>query len=177
MRNVAITAPFQVLSSDITYIPAGEGFVYTCAVRDIRSGVVLAERSADHMKKELALETIRTAANGWRLPKGTVFHSDRGSQYTSAAVRQLLRKLDLRQSFSRTGKPGYNTWSESFFSFMKRELIHPHGRYATREEARQGVFAHIHGFYNTKRIQKNLGYLSPMDWLNRYYNSTLGITA
>lgn len=177
LRNVAITAPFQALSSDITYIPAGEGFAYTCTVRDIRSGVVLAERTADHMKKELVLETIRAAANSWRLPKGTVFHSDRGSQYTSAAVRQLLRKLGLRQSFSRTGKPGDNTWSESFFSILKRELIHPHGRYATREEARQSVFAYIHGFYNTRRIQKNLGYLSPMEWLNRYYNSTLGITA
>ena len=177
LRDVPEIRPFQALSSDITYIPTQEGFAYTCTIRDLRSGVVLAEQTAPRMKKELVLDTIRSATRRWKLDKGTIFHSDRGSQYTSEAVRECLRKLGLRQSFSRTGKPGDNTWSESFYSILKKELVHPFGRFRTREEAVQGIFAFIHGFYNTTRIQKNLDYLSPMEWLNRYHNSTLKISA
>ena len=177
LRDVPGNRPFQALSSDITYIPTQEGFAYTCTIRDLRSGVVLAEQTASRMKKELVLDTLRSAVKGWKLEKGTIFHSDRGSQYTSEAVRERLRAYGFRQSFSRTGKPGDNTWSESFYSILKKELVHPIGRFRTREEAAQGIFAFIHSFYNTQRIQKCLGYLSPMEWLNRYYNSTLKISA
>ena len=177
LRDALGIRPFQALSSDITYIPTQEGFAYTCTIRDLRSGVVLAEQTASRMKKELVLDTIRSAAKTWKLDKGVIFHSDRGSQYTSEAVRECLRKLGLRQSFSRTGKPGDNTWSESFYAILKKELVHPIGRFRTREEAAQGVFAFIHSFYNTRRIQKRLGYLSPLEWLNRYYNPTLKISA
>ena len=177
LRDVPEIRPLRALSSDITYIPTQEGFAYTCTIRDLRSGVVLAEQTAPRMKKELVLDTIRSATRRWKLDKGTIFHSDRGSQYTSEAVRECLRKLGLRQSFSRTGKPGDNTWSESFYSILKKELVHPIGRFRTREEAAQGVFTFINGFYNTTRIQKNLDYLSPIEWLNRYHNSTLKISA
>ena len=177
LRDIPEILPFQALSSDITYIPTQEGFAYTCTIRDLRSGIVLAEKTASGMKKELVLDTIRSAVKSWKLERGTIFHSDRGSQYTSQSVRDCLRELGFRQSFSRTGKPGDNTWSESFYSILKKELVHPIGRFRTREEAAQGVFAFIHSFYNTQRIQKCLGYLSPMEWLNRYYNSTLKISA
>ena len=177
LRDMPEIRPFQTLSSDITYIPTQEGFAYTCTIRDLRSGIVLAEQTASRMKKELVLDTLRSAVKSWKLEKGTIFHSDRGSQYTSEAVREYLRELGFRQSFSRTGKPGDNTWSESFYSILKKELVHPIGRFRTREEAAQGVFAFIHSFYNTHRIQKCLGYLSPLEWLNRYYNSTLRISA
>ena len=177
LYELEIFEAFQALSSDITYIPTAEGFEYCCTIRDIRSGLVLAEHMASRMTKELVMEAIRSAARSWRLPRGTIFHSDRGSQYTSAAVREQLRRLGLRQSFSRRGKPGDNTWSESFFSVLKKELVHPLGRFESREEARHEVFAYIHSFYNTRRTQKRLGYLSPLNWLNRRCTSTLELTA
>ena len=177
LRDKPEIRPLRALSSDITYIPTQEGFAYTCTIRDLRSGVVLAEKTASRMKKELVLDTIHSAARSWKLDKGAIFHSDRGSQYASEAVRECLRKLGFRQSFSRTGKPGDNTWSESFYSILKKELVHPIGRFRTREEAAQGVFTFINGFYNTTRIQKNLDYLSPIEWLKRYHNSTLKISA
>ena len=169
--------PFEVLSSDITYLPTKKGYAYTCTVRDVCSRIVLSAQTASHMKKELVIDTIRSAATNWKLAKGTIFHSDRGSQYTSVAVRDLLKKLGFRQSFSRTGKPGDNTWSESFYSILKKELVHPIGRFQSREEAAQGVFTFINGFYNTTRIQKRLDYLSPLKWLNRYYSMNLRTSA
>jgi transposase InsO family protein len=54
-----------------------------------------------------------------------------------------------------------------FFSILKKEAVHWRG-FQTRKEARQAIFAYIEGFYNTRRVQKRLGYLSPMEWLNHY---------
>jgi putative transposase len=62
------------------------------------------------------------------------------------------------------GKPGDNAWSESFFANLKKESVH-WAHFATREEARGAMFACIDAFYNTTRIQKRLGYLSPLEWL------------
>lgn len=61
---------FQALSSDITCIPTREGFAYTCTVRDLCSGVILAAKTDSHMKKDLVLYTIRSATNSWRPAKG-----------------------------------------------------------------------------------------------------------
>jgi len=83
-----------------------EGFEYLCTVKDIASGIVLAETMAEHMSSELVLVTIKKALNRWHLPAGTIFHSDRGSQYTSKKVMEYLSENQIRQSFSRVGKPG-----------------------------------------------------------------------
>lgn len=176
LRGATITGPFQALSSDISYIPTDEGFDYLCTIRDIASGVVLAEHMADRMTKELVLDTLRILQTRWRLPPGTIFHSDRGSQYTAAEVMAHLARLGFRQSFSRVGKPGDNAWSESFFSILKKEAVHPQ-KFATRMQARQSIFAFIEGFYNTRRIQKKLAYLAPLQWLDRWFNLTLPRTA
>ncbi len=165
VRGLEITEPFQVVTSDITYIKTGEGFEYLCKIKDVVSGVVLSES----MMAQLVVQTIENVTKRWHLPEGVVFHSDRGSQYTSTAVKELLRKKGFRQSFSRVGKPGDNAWSESFFTNFKKEIIHWKW-FPTREQARETVFAYIEGFYNTRRVQKRLGYLSPKEWLKCWMN-------
>jgi len=167
VRGMDITEPFQVLSSDISYIRTGEGFDYLCQIFDVTSGIVLAESMDKHMKAELVSKTIRKAQRRWILPEDCIFHSDRGSQYTSEEVKNLLASSGIRQSFSRVGKQGDNAWSESFFANLKKEAVHWR-HFRTREEARQKIFAHIEGFYNTKRAQERLGYLSPMQWLEQW---------
>ena len=86
-RDLDIVALFQLLSSDITYIQTQEGFMYLCQVKDVMSGLILAQSMSDRMKSELVTDTIRKVVCGWNLPPGCIFHSDRGSQYTSAATR------------------------------------------------------------------------------------------
>jgi len=164
LRGREIARPFEALSSDISYIPTDEGFDYLCIVKDIATGTVLATCQRERMTQQLVLDTIRAAHKRWRLPQGCIFHSDRGSQYTSKEVMDLLAKLDIRQSFSRVGMPGDNAWSESFFSILKKEVVHPH-RFATRGDVRQAVFAYIETFYNRSRIQKKLRFRSPFDVL------------
>lgn len=167
LRGRSVVMPFQALSSDISYIPTGEGFEYLCTIRDVVSGVVLAHKMSERMTQALVLDTITSLQSKWRLPPGTIFHSDRGSQYTATDVMKKIAGLGFRQSFSRVGKPGDNPWSESFFSILKKEAVH--GIYfTTRFAARNAIFSFIDAFYNSTRIQKGLGYLAPLQWLNRW---------
>jgi len=172
VRGLEVSEPFQVITSDISYIRTGEGFEYLCKIKDVVSGIVLDHRTAGHMRSELVLQTIRSAARRWMLPEACIFHSDRGSQYTSESVAGLLKGLGIRQSFPRVGKPGDNAWSESFFANLKKEAVHWR-HFKTRSEARQAIFSYIEGFYNTRRIQKRLGYLSPLEWLHAHYADPL----
>lgn len=94
------SAPFRALSSDITYILTQEGFAYTYTIRDLRSGIFPVEQTASGMHKEPVPDTIRSAVKSRRIERGTIFHSDRGSRYTGEAVRECLRRLGFRQSFS-----------------------------------------------------------------------------
>jgi putative transposase len=82
-------------------------------------------------------------------------------------VKTLLNSIKIRQSFSRVGKPGDNAWSESFFANLKKEAVHWR-TFRTRQEARDAIFAYIEGFYNSRRIQKRLGYMSPAGWLKHH---------
>lgn len=176
VKGLEITLPFQVVSSDISYIRTEEGFGYICQVRDVLSNVVLAESMGDNMKSDLVARTIKQAVKRWQLPTGTIFHSDRGSQYTSSDVMSLLHSYGFKQSFSRVGKPGDNAWSESFFANMKKETVHWR-HFQTIEEARQVIFEYIEVFYNRQRIQKRLGYLSPIQWLKQWYQGALEFVA
>ncbi len=80
---------------------------------------------------------------------------------------KLLAKAGFRQSFSRVGVPGDNSWSESFFANLKKEAVH-WTHFRTRDEARLKIFAYIEGFYNIRRVQKGLGCLSSIQWLMRW---------
>ena len=175
-KGLEIERPFQVLSSDISYIRTGEGFDYLCQICDVYSNTVLASCEAENMKQELILSTLKAAQDRWRLPSGVIFHSDRGSQYTATDVMGQIAAYGWKQSFSAVGKPGDNAWSESFFSILKKEIVHWRF-YPTREAARQAIFEYIEVFYNRRRVQKRLGYLSPIQFLTAWNKRALPCSA
>lgn len=163
VRGQRFDAPYQAVCSDITYLKSGEGWLYLCAVKDLVSGEILGESTSHDMKKELVIQAFLNAQARHKLRPGTIFHSDRGSQYTSREFAAILRMYKLRQSFSRIGMPGDNAWAESFFATLKKERVHCK-YFGTREELRREVFAWIEGFYNSRRVQARLGYISPRDY-------------
>lgn len=71
-KNLVIESPFQVISSDISYIRTGEGFDYLCQMRDVFTKTVLASCQAENMKKELVMQTINTAQDHWHLPADVI---------------------------------------------------------------------------------------------------------
>ena len=81
----------------------------------------------------------------------------------------MLKLHGIKQSFSRVGMPGDNAWAESFFATLKKECIH-FNHFATREALGQTVFAWIEGFYNTRRVQARLGYMSPRDYAKTLFD-------
>ena len=165
LAGVNVQRPFQALSSDITYIRTDEGFDYLCQIRDVYTNMVLGYRQQSRMTKDLVLNTLISVKNRWHCPADTIFHSDRGSQYTASDTQKLIASYGWKQSYSRVGKPGDNAWSESFFAAMKKEIVH-WNHFPTREDARQRIFTYIETYYNRQRVQKRLGYLSPQDYFN-----------
>jgi len=163
VRGETFTLPYQAVCSDISYVRTDEGFLYLCIVKDIMTGDILGQSRGSRMKKELVIQAFLNAHARHPLGKDTIFHSDRGSQYTSKKFMGLLANLGIKQSFSRVGMPGDNTWAESFFSTFKKERIH-WSSFTTRNEADFAIFTWIESFYNTKRVQKRLGYISPAEY-------------
>ena len=90
-----------------------------------------------------------------------IVHSDRGTQFASAAYRQTLASHQLIASMSRKGNCYDNAFIESFWSSLKYETVYRH-RYATRAEARAAIFDYIEAFYNRTRLHSSLGYVSPI---------------
>ena len=163
VKSGTFTLPYQAVCSDISYVRTNEGFLYVCVVKDIVTGAILGQAMSERMKKELVIKAFLNAHSRHPLGKDTIFHSDRGSQYTSKSFMALLENLGIKQSFSRVGMPGDNSWAESFFSTFKKELVH-WSCFNTRNEANFAIFVYIESFYNTKRVQKRLGYVSPSEY-------------
>lgn len=91
---------------------------------------------------------------------GLMFHSDRGTQYTAFAFRQLLDSLHLVQSFSKKGYPFGNACCESFFKYLKKEEI-KRKTYHSLQELQLSMFEYIEGFYNAKRPYGAFGIMTP----------------
>lgn len=166
-RGFAPAAPDVAWVGDITYVPTGEGWLYLASVLDLGSRRLLGYSMADHMRTELVADALTMAA-GERggATAGVIFHGDRGSQYMSGDYRKLIGELGMRQSVGRTGVCWDNAVAESFWSSLKREVVHRY-RFATRAEARRAIVAWLYR-YNHLRLHSSLGYIPPIEWENQY---------
>jgi transposase InsO family protein len=150
-------------AGDITYVRTWEGWMYLATVVDLASRRVVGWAMADHMRAELVCEALEMAIGQRRPGPGLIFHSDRGSQYTSKQFRDLLKKHQIRQSVARPRQCWDNAVIEAFWSTLKVELVHRHV-WATRAQARQAVFEWIEAFYNRQRLHSSLGYRTPVGY-------------
>ncbi len=153
----------RVYVSDITYIWTWEGWLYLATVIDLGSRRVVGWSMADHMRTELVADALRMAVAARRPGPGLIFHSDRGTQYTSTEFTGLLAQHQMTQSLSRPRQCWDNAVAESFFSSLKEELIHRQS-WATRAQARRAIVDYIEVFFNRRRLHSSLGYLSPAEY-------------
>jgi putative transposase len=96
-----------------------------------------------------------------------LIHSDRGSQYASAAFRERLSAWGCQQSLSRKGNCWDHAVTESFFGNLKSEMVH-HERFKRRRAATDQVFDYIEVFYNRVRIHSASDYFAPAEYEARY---------
>ncbi len=153
----------RVYVSDITYIWTWEGWLYLATVIDLSSRRVVGWSMADHMRTELVADALRMAIAARHPAPGLIFHSDRGTQYTSKEFTDLLAEHEMVQSLSRPRQCWDNAVAESFFSSLKAELIHRQS-WATRAQARRAIVDYIEVFFNRRRLHSSLGYLSPAEY-------------
>jgi transposase InsO family protein len=168
-RSFDADAPGAKMVGDITYIPTWQGWVYLATVIDCHTKAVIGYAMDDNYKTPLISAAIAAAARNYPLAADAVFHSDRGSNYTSAEFADKLASLGVTQSVGRTGICYDNAMAESFFATLKNELVH-RTVYPTRQHARKDVARYIELRYNTRRIHSGLGYRTPQEVYDEYLN-------
>lgn len=166
-RDFTAAAPGTKMVGDITYIPTWEGWLYLATVIDCHSKKVIGWATGDNYKTPLINAAIDMAARNNTIASEAVFHSDRGSNYTSAEFAESLAKHNIRQSVGRTGICYDNAMAESFFAALKNERVH-RTQYPTREHARKDVIRYIELRYNSKRLHSGLGYRTPQEVHDEY---------
>lgn len=159
-QNFTADAPDQKWVSDITYIWTEEGWLYLAVVLELYSRRVLGWAIAERMTATLVCDALTMALWRRRMPKGVIVHSDRGSQYCSAAYQKLFNKHQLICSMSKKGDCYDNAAMESWNHSFKVEAVHGE-RFQTRSEAKYQVFEYIEVYYNRKRLHSKLGFVSP----------------
>jgi len=171
-QNFSVSEPNKVWTSDITYIPTDEGWLYLAGHKDLFTGKIVGYHAGPRMTKDLVSRSLFRAVAACRPPQGLIHHSDRGSQYCSHEYRKLLDQFGMKASMSRKGNCYDNAPMESFWGTLKTELVH-HRRFRTREEAIKEITEYIELFYNRQRTQERLGYLSPAAYEKIYYERKL----
>ena len=167
-RDFRPAGPDRLWVADITYLPTWSGFEYLAVVIDAWSRRVVGWSMAGPLRTELIINALEMAL--WRRPgvgRGLVFHSDRGTQYTSLAFGRRCREAGIAASMGSVGDAYDNAVAESFFASLETELI-DRSSWRTRADARLAVFDYIEAFYNPHRRHSFTGQLSPAEFERRY---------
>ena len=171
-RDFSAATPGAKMVGDITYIATWEGWVYLATVIDCASRKVAGWAMDDNYRTPLITSAIEMAARNLDLPEGAIFHSDRGSNYTSGEFAAVLGRLGIRQSAGRTGICFDNSLAESFNAALKVERVH-RTAYPTRKKAKEDIARYIELRYNRVRLHSALGYRAPQEVLDEYVSRQL----
>jgi len=163
LQNLTVRRPDQVWVTDATGILTGQGWFYLVAVLDLCSRRVVGWAMHQSLDTRLVSAALRMALLQRRPRTHLIVHSDRGSQFASAAYRRLLAQHGLVASMSRQGNCYDNAFIESFWSSLKYEVVY-HQRFASFAEARTAIFHYIETFYNRARLHSSLAYRSPIQF-------------
>lgn len=151
--------PNQIWVSDVTCFKLEDHYLYTCVILDLFSRKVIAYKISKKNSTQLITSTFKMAWEQRSPEAGLIFHSDRGSQYTSHRFQQLLHERSVVQSFSNSGKPHDNAVAESFFASFKKEELY-RKNYTSEADFKRGVDSYIE-FYNCRRPHRTLRNQTP----------------
>lgn len=158
LRNVEIIRPNQVWSTDITYLPLRQGFLYLVAVIDWYSRHVLSWRLSNTLDLGFCLEALDEAL---AVQQPEIFNSDQGSQFTATAFTDRLATRDIAISMDGRGRALDNVFVERLWRSVKYEEVYLKD-YADGWEAEAGLREYFY-FYSHERIHQALGYRTPAE--------------
>ena len=161
-QNFNPVGPNQIWAGDITYLKTNEGWVYLAVIMDLYSRRIVGWYADKRMSTALAAKALVKAYNLRRPPRGLVFHSDRGSQYTSKQYRKLLDSYHMRASMGDVGACWDNAVVERFFGSLKHDWLYKVVQ-PTRAQMQKDVADYIK-YYNINRLHTANGGVSPADY-------------
>jgi len=169
-RNFKQGTPRKVLLTDITYLFYGKGKkAYLSTILDGSTNEVLAYNITDHLKVELAIDTLtQLKKKRIKLHKEAFIHSDQGVHYTSPKFQAVVKKYKIGQSMSRRGNCWDNALQESFFGHLKDEINIKDCQ--TLAEVQEEIKEYI-SYYNSYRCQWNLKKMTPVEYRNHLLNA------
>jgi transposase InsO family protein len=168
-RNFTAERPHQVWTSDITYIWTAEGWIYLAVILDLFSRAIIGWATSERIDAQLVCTAFQRALWQYQPRRSVIFHSDRGSQYTSRMFRALLAEQPV-PFIQSNGLSCYdNAVSETFFHTLKTESV-DFENFQTRPEAHHHLFDYIEVFYNHQRLHSSLGYHTPGQKLQEINN-------
>ena len=158
--------PNEIWVSDITYFKIKGHPVFLCVILDLFSRRVVGYRVSRKSSTQLVTFTFRKAYEYRGNPTGLTFHSDRASQYVSESFCTLLRKCDVKQSFSKPATPRDNAVAETFFATFKKEEAYRR-EYSSLADFQKSVDEYMR-FYNEVRPHQALAYKTPIRFEELY---------
>ena len=164
IKGLEPSVPNQVWVSDITYVATLEGWLYLAVILDLFSRRVVGWKLGESLEAELVVTALKNALVLRQPEGGLYFHSDRGSQYSSQAVRKPLSVIGANLSMSGVGNCYDNAQAEAFFSTLKTECFPENQVFASRAKARREIFEYIELYYNNQRLHSALGYKAPCQY-------------
>ena len=168
IKELEPNAPDQVWASDITYVCTLEGWLYLAVILDLFSRKVVGWKLGQSLEAELVVTALRNALVLRQPDQGLYFHSDRGSQYSSEAVRKPLSVIGANQSMSGVGNCYDNATVEAFFSTLKTECFPDNQVFSSRAQARCEIFEYIEVYYSNQRLHSALGYQTPCQYETQF---------
>jgi len=168
IKGLQPSAPDQVWASDITYVSTLEGWLYLAVILDLFSRRVVGWKLGESLEAELVVTALNNALVLRQPDEGLYFHSDRGSQYSSEAVRKPLGVIGAHVSMSGVGNCYDNATMEAFFSTLKTECFPENQVFSSRAQARREIFQYIELYYNNQRLHSALGYQTPRNYETKF---------
>jgi putative transposase len=157
----------------VSYLKTGEGWLYLAIVIDLYSRRIVGWHISKRMTRDLVEQALIKAHNLRKPVKGVVFHSDRGSQYTSTGFRNLLSRLGCRASMDDVGACWDNAVVERFFGSIKHDWLFKVPQ-PTRSHMREDVARYMK-YYNVERLNSSNLDQSPIEFENAFRKVSVGV--
>lgn len=166
-RDFTSPVPTYKLVGDITYLRTGEGWLYLATVIDLCTRMVVGWAISERMTADIVVSALELARLRGHVAEGAIFHSDRGSQYTSRLLARWAEEHGVRLSCGRTGSCHDNAVAESFFATLKGDMYDLR-TWPTRAEARSAVVEFVEAYYNRSRPHSSVGWRIPAELMGEF---------
>ncbi len=167
-REFSATTPNTKWVSDTTFVHTKQGWLYLATIIDLYSRKVVGWSMNANNNTGLVMQALKMAVNNKPKQQAVLLHSDQGSTYRAYEYLALFKNNHITQSMSRKGECHDNAVAESFFNTLKTELVNQQS-YQTKAEAKASIFEYIEVFYNKIRRHSTIGYQSPCDFEQLFY--------